>query len=257
MTWNIHGGGASKRDRDLRRIVALVERHDPDIVALQEIDARGLAGPTAPAFDYLREALGEHAAEARMITAPDGDFGHAIISRFPIRATVRHDVSVARREPRAAIEATVDTGFGLLQVIAVHLGLSFNERRHQARLLAKVARSGPLNSIVLGDFNDWIRRGSVQRALAGSMSTRTHHKTFPAWLPVFALDRIYAHPATMLIRSWTDLAARRCSDHLPVIADLAMTTGDIIDAKGRPDKHSDDCLDIVRSPELARIRNET
>lgn len=221
MTWNIHGGGATRRDRDLGRIIALVQRHDPDIVALQEIDARGLS---ACAFDYLREALGEHTAEARMITAPDGDIGHAIISRFPMRATVQHDVSVGRREPRAAIETTVDTGHGLLQVIAVHLGLSFHERRHQARLLAQMARSGPIRSIVLGDFNDWVWRGSVQRALADSMFKRTHHKTFPAWLPLLGLDRIYSRPAPLLIRSWTDPTARHGSDHLPVIADLRMAT---------------------------------
>lgn len=232
MTWNIHGGGASRRDRDLARIVALVQRHDPDIVALQEIDARGLSGPCAPAFEYLRDALGRNAAEARMIAAPDGDYGHAVISRWPMRATVRHDVSVERREPRAAIETTVDTHCGPLHVVAAHLGLSFRERRRQATLLASVAQRGPQHSVVLGDFNDWIWQGSVQRALARCMAARTRHRTFPACMPVLALDCIYARPANMLVRSWTDRDAKRASDHLPVIADLAMeraaTTGYVI-----------------------------
>jgi endonuclease/exonuclease/phosphatase family metal-dependent hydrolase len=219
MTWNIHGGGATRRDRDLGLIIKLIQRHDPDIVALQEIDARGLSGC---AFECLREALGEHAAEARLITAPDGDFGHAIISRFPMLATLRHDISVGRREPRAAIETTVDTGHGLLQVIAVHLGLSFQERRLQSRLLAEMTQNGSLPSIVLGDFNDWVWRGSVQRALSGGMFSRGHHRTFPAWFPVLELDRIYARPGPLLIRSWTDPAARLSSDHLPVIADLRL-----------------------------------
>jgi endonuclease/exonuclease/phosphatase family metal-dependent hydrolase len=222
MTWNIHGGGPSANDRDLKRIVALVRSHDPDIVALQEIDARGPRRHDAPAFEFLRNALGEHAAEARLIVAPDGDYGHAVISRWPLRGTVRHDVSVPGREPRAAIESIVETDRGPLHVVAVHLGLSFRERRHQAALLAHIARRGPANSIVLGDFNDWIRRGSVQRALAACMDERTHQKTFPAWCPAFAIDRIYVRPAKTLVDSWTDRSARHASDHLPIVADLAL-----------------------------------
>jgi len=175
----------------------------------------------ATAFEYLRDALGIHAAEARVIAAPDGDFGHAVISRWPMRSVVRHDVSVARREPRAAIETTVETDRGPLHVVAAHLGLSIRERRSQAMHLAELAGAGHRNAIVLGDFNDWVWRGSVQRALAKCMDVRTHHKTFPAWLPTLALDRIYARPA-MLVRSWTDPDARKASDHLPVIADLAL-----------------------------------
>jgi endonuclease/exonuclease/phosphatase family metal-dependent hydrolase len=223
MTWNIHGGGPSRRDRDLERIVSLVRRHDPDIVALQEVDARGLISPGPPAFEFLRDALGSHAAEARIIAAPDGDFGHAVISRWPLGGTVRHDVSVVRREPRAAIETTAQTEHGPLHIIATHLGLSFRERRHQARLLADVARGGPKRSIVLGDFNDWLWRGAVERSLSRALPDRTRHLTFPARRPIFDLDRVYARPAGTLLRSWTDPRARLASDHLPVIADLAMT----------------------------------
>jgi endonuclease/exonuclease/phosphatase family metal-dependent hydrolase len=226
MTWNIHGGGTSRRNRDLTRIVALVERHAPDIVALQEVDSR----PTlvrrrvvdvGSSFDILAAALGGHTAEAKLIVAADGEYGHALISRWPLHDTKRHDVSLQGREPRAAVETTVETPFGPLHVVAAHLGLSFRERRWQADLLVQIARRGPPTSVVLGDFNDWVWHGSVQRSLGTCMGARTHYKTFPAQLPLFALDRIYCRPAAILVRSWTDPAARHASDHLPVIADLA------------------------------------
>jgi endonuclease/exonuclease/phosphatase family metal-dependent hydrolase len=222
MTWNIHGGGPSRRNRDLDRIVGFIRRHAPDIVALQEIDARRKTGLTEPAFEYLKDALGTHAAEARVITAPDGDYGHAVISRWPIRDTVLHDVSLEGREPRAALETTVETPYGPLHVVAAHLGLSFRERRHQAALLAKLGRSGPPRSLIVGDFNDWIWRGSVQCALAECMAERSRQRTFPAWLPVFALDRVYCRPSEIFIKSWTDREARLSSDHLPVIAELKL-----------------------------------
>ena len=38
MTWNIHGVHGGNPGFDLDRVIALIKRHDPDVVALQEID---------------------------------------------------------------------------------------------------------------------------------------------------------------------------------------------------------------------------
>jgi endonuclease/exonuclease/phosphatase family metal-dependent hydrolase len=145
-----------------------------------------------------------------------------LISRWRISDSVHHDVSVDGCEPRAAIETTIETPHGSLHVVAAHLGLSFSERAHQAALLSQVAQTGPSHSVLLGDFNDLLRHGSVQQALGHTLPNRTHHKTFPAWWPVLALDRIYCRPADLLLHSWTDPRAWRASDHLPIIADLDM-----------------------------------
>jgi endonuclease/exonuclease/phosphatase family metal-dependent hydrolase len=36
------------------------------------------------------------------------------------------------------------------------------------------------------------------------------------------LDRIYCRPGGALVASWTDRSARLASDHLPVLADIAV-----------------------------------
>ena len=77
MPWNIHGGRPLIGKRDLARVISFVRPHDPDIVAVQGVDARW----TAAAFDMLSEALGIHRAEARMIVAPEGDRGHVARSQ--------------------------------------------------------------------------------------------------------------------------------------------------------------------------------
>lgn len=221
-TWNIHSGRGIDGTYDLDRTIALLQQHDPDIVALQELDSRGReAAPLA----RLTEALGGHATEARTITAPDGHYGHAVISRWPFTRTRLHDLSESRREPRAAIETWIETPFGAIHLTAVHLGLRFGERRRQAAKLAKLARIGDaatVATIILGDFNEWGWRGPVRRTLAQVMCGRTRHRTFPAVCPVLRLDRIYCRPAEALIASWTDPAARKASDHLPVIADIRL-----------------------------------
>lgn len=222
MTWNIHGGVGLDGRRDLRRIVECARRHDADILALQEVGARRHVPGAADDFNYLAEELGNHAAESRLVTAPDGHYGHAVISRWSLSGTRLHDISHGRREPRAAIETVVHTPFGRLHLVAAHLGLSFAERRHQAAFLAGLLRGGPERDLLLGDFNDWVWRGSVQRTLNRIFPGHSHARTYPSFWPLFALDRIYCRPRKMLLRSWTDETCRIASDHLPVIADLAM-----------------------------------
>jgi endonuclease/exonuclease/phosphatase family metal-dependent hydrolase len=229
LTWNIHRGIGRDGRYDLGPVVELVRRHDPDIVALQEIDSRGRVddGQAAP-LAFLTQSLGSHVAEARTIVAPDGHYGHALISRWPLAPPILHDLSVRRREPRFAIETTAATGSGPIHLAAVHLGLRIGERRWQAAKLAEIAAGAGETSVMLGDFNDWPWfwpwRDMVRRALAAALPARTFHRTYPARRPLLMLDRIYCRPPSALLRSWTDPAASRLSDHLPVIAEIRVAT---------------------------------
>lgn len=222
MTWNIHGGIGPDGRRDLGRIVRLVQAHNPDILALQEVDSRGRPAQDPPPLAFLTAALGEHQAEARTIVAEDGHYGHAVISRWPMSAVKLHDLSYWKFEKRCAIECDIETPYGPVNLSAVHLGLWFSERRRQARQLAQIADSDHRVSIMLGDFNDWPWRGPVRRALADTLPARTHHRTWPSFRPMLLLDRIYCRPREAMITSWVDPAGRMASDHLPVFADITL-----------------------------------
>jgi len=164
-----------------------------------------------------------HFAEARTIAVPDGHYGHALFTRWPTRDVVLHDLSVRRREPRIAIEACVETPFGDLHLVAVHLGLAVIERRRQAIALAAMARRARgLPTVMMGDFNDWFSFGLVSRTLRRVLTHRTELRSFPARRPLLRLDRIYCSAPGMLVASFTDPAARAASDHLPVIADISL-----------------------------------
>jgi endonuclease/exonuclease/phosphatase family metal-dependent hydrolase len=234
MTWNIHAGIGLDGRYDLSRVVALAGRHAPDIVALQEVEARGHTDRVHP-FGLLREALGSQALEARTIVAEDGYYGHMLVSRWPILDSALHDLRFPGREPRCAISATVATPAGPLRVISAHFGLGLRERHWQATRLAALARGTHDPLAVMGDFNEWAWRGAVHRAFAPVLPVRTRHCTFPARSPFLALDRIYCRPRELLVRSWTDPTARKASDHLPVVAELALPP-DRWD-EGRPSDH--------------------
>jgi endonuclease/exonuclease/phosphatase family metal-dependent hydrolase len=75
-------------------------------------------------------------------------------------------------------------------------------------------------SVVLGDFNDWLWVKSIRRVLASHCPVRTRLRTFPSWLPVLWLDRIYTTPGGKIVKAWTDREARSYSNHLLVAADI-------------------------------------
>jgi endonuclease/exonuclease/phosphatase family metal-dependent hydrolase len=223
MTWNIHGALGRNPRFDLNRVIEFVKGHAPDIVALQEIDSRRAREAHAGnPFDVLQDALGTHGIGAKTVVTADGEYGQALISRWPLESTEIHDLSYPEREPRRAICCDVATPFGPLRVIATHLGLSLRERRSQAITLLKMLGRLDRPTVALGDFNDWLWAGSVRRSLARALPGCSRHRTFPARLPIFQLDRIYLSPASALISSRTDHRARAISDHLPVIADIAV-----------------------------------
>lgn len=220
LTWNIHAGLGPDGRYDLDRVIALVQRHAPDIVALQEVDSRGRGTGADSPFAQLATALGTHTAAARTIVAPDGHYGHLLISRWPLSAIQLHDLSHSRREPRCAIETMISAPGGPLHIAAVHLGLAFAERRRQAAMLARIADSAAQTSVMLGDFNDWTWNGAVRRSLAEVLPGRTPQRTYPARCPVLTLDRVYCRPHHALQRSWVDPDGRHVSDHLPLIAEI-------------------------------------
>jgi endonuclease/exonuclease/phosphatase family metal-dependent hydrolase len=223
MTWNIHGGVGTDGYFDLRRIVETIERHRPDVIALQEVDSRRTVAPAPSAFSVLREAVGEHGVEAKSIVTADGDYGQMVVSRWPFGTTEIHDITVAKREPRRAIEVEIDSPGGMFRLVAAHFGLSLSERRHQARRLVAIARRHPIPTVMLGDFNEWFWPASLRGALGRELPARTRHATYPSWYPLLRLDRIFCWPPGALQRSFVDRGARRVSDHLPVIADIKLT----------------------------------
>ena len=220
VTWNLHGGVGLDGIRDYQRLMKCLASLDVDIAALQEVDGRlwEEAGNVAEAFQHY---LGLHGVFAASIESPDGHYGQMLLSRWPFRSSEIHDLSVPGSEPRRAIVATIQTMSGGLRIIATHLGLKLRERRIQAERLSDIVSRSQTPTILLGDFNDWARFQGKRGLLERVLPSYTRHRTFPSRSPLFALDRIYCHPAGLLRSSRVVKGAELLSDHLPVVADLA------------------------------------
>ncbi len=226
-SYNIHSCVGGDGRGDPARVAAVLREIDADVVGLQEVDARPGPATDSMQMAYLAGVLGLHSVAGPTIHRHDGHYGNALLTRCPI-LDVRHvDLTVYRREPRAAIDAELRVGGDVVRVIATHLGLLPGERRIQARrLLAQLGDGarGIAATILCGDINEWFAVGRPLRWLHARLGRAAAVATFPAAFPVFALDRLWVQPRTALqqVAAHTSATARAASDHLPLVARIAL-----------------------------------
>ena len=217
-TYNIHGAVGSDGSFAPERVAGVLEEIGADIVALQEVPLGGANMPDV--LELLQESTGLAAASARTCMISGRAYGNAILSRYPIAATRAIDISFGSREPRGALDADILCHTHPLRIIATHLGLSPAERQAQVRKLLQVFDTEEMPVILLGDVNEWFMWGKPLRWLVSHFQAVPAPRTFPARLPLFALDRIWIRPRHRLshVRAHASPLARMASDHLPLVA---------------------------------------
>jgi endonuclease/exonuclease/phosphatase family metal-dependent hydrolase len=224
-TYNVHRAIGADGRSDPGRILGVLREIDADVYALQEVEAHD---DGADMLAWLGRELGYHAVPGTTLKRNDGHFGNGVLTRFPVREKRVTDLSWRGREPRGAIAVDVDCGGRILRVVATHLGLRPAERRDQVQRLLHLLRERPDDhSILLGDLNEWFLWGRPLRRLHRHFKETPSLATFPSFLPVLALDRVWTHPRSMLSRLAVHKTplARRASDHLPLVATLEMGSG--------------------------------
>jgi endonuclease/exonuclease/phosphatase family metal-dependent hydrolase len=228
VTYNIHTCVGVDRRYDPSRIAAVLREIDADIACLQEVDARRGTGRHAEQWAYLGEATGCRAILGG-VRDQSGRFGNAILTRFPVLTARSIDLTVAGYEPRGAIDADLLFGDRVLRVIATHFGLRAGERQLQAnRLMSALGGMLPPHRreadmvLLMGDLNEWRGRSGAIRAFDRQLGPSAAERTFPSWMPVLALDRIYADGPAVLrdVAVYRSALARLASDHLPLVGNL-------------------------------------
>lgn len=208
---------------DPGRTLEVLRALDADVIALQELswDPAG----ALHLLDDFAEALGYTAFAGPTLLRPDGHYGNALLSRLPVRQARSVDISVPEREPRGVVEVDVDLpSGGLLRIYATHLGLWPGERRQQMLRLLSLLSAGKGPAVLMGDLNEWFLWGRHLRWLHSHFGRTPGPRSFPSRWPVFALDRIWVEPASMLerVEAWRAAPARTASDHLPMRAVLRL-----------------------------------
>jgi len=228
VSWNVHQCVGVDGRYAPGRIARILTGLAPDVVGLQEVDTGKPPFEALHQLDYIARATGLAAVAGFNIRHPNRDYGNALLTRLPLGAVRRIDLSAPRREPRGALDVELEAPDGPLRVVVTHLGLNAKERRFQAGRIGRAlaAHDAGARTLLLGDFNEWFpsltrRLDAATAGFPGAFAG----PSFPSPAPFLALDRIHARPAPArsAFRVWRRWPAPVASDHLPIVLDLEWT----------------------------------
>jgi endonuclease/exonuclease/phosphatase family metal-dependent hydrolase len=238
LTYNIHKGfNVGNRRFVLPAIRKALTDVNADVMCLQEIQGQHLKHeamiwnwPPHPQTEFIAHPTWSHHAYGKNAIYNQGNHGNAILSKFPLESWENINVSPYPWASRSLLHAVIQIAKNetAVHVICLHLGLLGTERRRQVETLCQrieshVPDNAPL--IIAGDFNDW--QGNIAKQFSQHLHLKEvfqtlhgrHARTFPVWLPVLPMDRIYYRGLEAIncerLKSplWQSL-----SDHAPLLA---------------------------------------
>jgi len=230
MTYNIHVGVGMDKKLDLQRIADVINKEQPDLVGLQEVD-RGVERT------QRKDEIAELAALTQMDYAfahnldyQGGQYGVAILSRFKIRNT-DHRLYQNKREAerRGMIRVEVEIEGKRVNFVTTHLDYQFQDGRlFETEQLLEFLRDvkGPL--FIVGDFNDEPTGTAYQLMLKQfddawvSSHQNSSGFTYPADKPIKRIDYIFLRKSDRLRARQSRVVGTLASDHIPVITEVEL-----------------------------------
>lgn len=238
LSYNIHKGFTiGNRDFILESIRLALRETDADVLFLQEVlgdhqdkKCKIPDWKTAIQFEYIADQIWPHFAYGKNAVYPEGHHGNAILSKFPIIEWQNHSMSTNRFEQRGLLKTKVMIPELEKEILFAntHLDLTQKGRDIQTDMLIKhMEVENEIPWVLVGDFNDWNKKVSprIERKLGAKEVFRNLHgkypPTFPSFLPVLSLDRIFVHKLTPIRAiALKDAHWKNLSDHLPLYVEI-------------------------------------
>lgn len=233
LCYNIHHASPPSRPGliDLDAIARVINAQQPDLVALQEVDVRTRrSGQNSDQAEELGKRTGLAPYFFKAIDHDGGEYGVAILSRYPVTGTNRYPLPSKEGtggEHRVLGTITVQLSNKQQIVFAcTHLDAQRDSvnRRLQMNAILALLRDSVHPIILAGDFNAG-PSSEVIRTLDDKF-TRTCNPcdfTIPVADPKKAIDFIAYTPAKMfVVKKHGVIPERYASDHLPVFAILEL-----------------------------------
>lgn len=230
LSYNIHHGEGVDRKLDLERIAGVINSVEPHIVALQEVDQNTQRTGRVDQPAELARLTGLRLAFGGNLRLEGGQYGNAVLSRFPIRRRQNHLLpSLDGGEQRGVLEVELELPGGQtpLLLYATHLDHRRNDQERLASAKAINALVGQFPArpaLLAGDLNDTPESPTLQHfARAWTPANQDAQPTIPVARPNRQIDFILFRPA----ERWKVVEVRVldeaiASDHRPILAVLEL-----------------------------------
>ena len=240
LVYNIHAGKDAGGIDNLARVAELVAESQADVILLQEVDRGTQRSGGVDHVAELRRLTGYHGAFGRTLDYQGGQYGIAILSRWPIVSDSMIQLPVVppqeraggSYEPRGALHAriAVPGARETVHVVNTHLDPSRDphyRRQEIAGVLRAIAGIGGGTVFLGGDLNATPDDSAIA-SIGGSglrdawvaCNRAGPGLTFPASAPVKRIDYLWL-PAGAAC-SDASVLATQASDHRPLLVTLIL-----------------------------------
>ena len=222
-SYNVHKCVGVDRRFDPERTSRVIHEIDADVIALQEADTRFGERTGILDLSRLERETGLIPVPVSGMAKAHGWHGNVVLFKKGLVRDV-HQIVLPGLEPRGALVAEIELERGgALRIIAAHFGLLRHSRARQAQMLVELMNARhEMPTILLGDLNEWRLgdRSSLNTFQSAFGPQPPAVPSFPARLPVLALDRIMANRKGVLttVEAHDTPLSRVASDHLPIKA---------------------------------------
>ncbi len=231
MSYNIQHGRGMDGEVDVERIAEVINEEAPDIVALQEVDQGVERSGRIDIPEKLAELTGMEAFFERNIEFQGGNYGNAVLSRYPIRQQTNTHLRMLREgEQRGVIHMVLDVKGRDVLFMNTHIDYrrDDSERLKNIRQFREIIETyGDLPVIFCGDFNDFPGSRTHEKLKEDFVDTweavgEGDGFTFRADAPDRRIDYIFLSRDGSLTpeRAW--IPDTQASDHLPLVADIRL-----------------------------------
>jgi endonuclease/exonuclease/phosphatase family metal-dependent hydrolase len=234
MTYNIRLGIQQGLDPIARHITA----QRADVVALQEVGDHWVMGPSGDTTRELSRLteLPYALHIGTILRREEARYGHALLSRWPLRSPTVHMLPIVKDEQRAILSVTLDAPDGPILLLTTHLSWLIQDRPAHGALLTDMAAHEIAQGnrvVIMGDLNEDDPEAPWLQSLRAIMSDADHdlaRLTFPSKAPRVRLDLLLTSIGTW--REVTVVEDAQASDHFALAATLHLATeGEIADAE--------------------------
>jgi endonuclease/exonuclease/phosphatase family metal-dependent hydrolase len=236
LVYNIHAGKDAVGVDNLERVADLIRSTRADVVLLQEVDRGTRRSGNVDQPTVLAQRTGLGVAFGKTLDYDGGEYGIAILSRWPVgeQALVRLPVDPPQQrsggsyEPRGAQRVGVRRPIGDITVVNTHLDASREDhyRRQEVRSVLAIARDAKGDVLIGGDFNSTpdsdvqadVRQAGVRDAWL--VCGQGEGFTYPATVPTKRIDYLYLTGVATCSRA--EVLDSQASDHRPLLVTVRL-----------------------------------
>ncbi|MES2006429.1 MAG: endonuclease/exonuclease/phosphatase family protein [Bacteroidota bacterium] len=232
LTYNIHHANPPSKPGviDIAAIANVIKQQQPDLVALQEVDVyTSRSGKTVNEAEEIAKQSGmPYYFFAKAIDYGGGEYGVAILSRYPIEKTTNdalptEETTNGEHRTLATVTAILP-GQKKIMFACTHLDAQGKDTNRflQIKKIAMLLETKEYPLIIAGDFND-IPGSRVMNELDKyfTRSCTNCAFTIPQINPNQTIDHIAYRPSSgFAVMKHSVIDEKYASDHLPVLAVL-------------------------------------